>query len=77
MTDDNNGTIEERQQILRVALSELSIHGKSSGRVYESASTGAVFLLADRSDVRCRVIQELRKIEESVEKTPPQDTRML
>ena len=73
--DDSNGTIEERKQILRVALSELSIHGKSSGRVYKSASAGAAFLLADRLDVRCGVIQELKKIEESVGKSAPQNIR--
>ncbi len=49
---------EERINILRVTLAELT-SGKTTGRVYESASVGSVYFLANRSDVRNRVMSEL------------------
>jgi hypothetical protein len=52
---------EERINILRVTLAELT-SGKTTGRVYESASVGSVFFLANRSNVRNRVMHELSEL---------------
>ena len=51
-------TDEQEIHLLKVTMTELTL-GNVSGRVYESSSGGSVFFLADRSDVRNRVRQQL------------------
>lgn len=52
-------TDEQEIHLLKVAMTELT-SGNVSGRVYESSSGGSVFFLAERSDVRNRVRQQLQ-----------------
>ena len=61
MSDTTKTNLDERLNVLKVALAELT-SGSTKGEVYESVSEGAVFFLADRSQVRTRVLRELREV---------------